>query len=136
MAEESNEAQPPKPSLLEKIATGVSVLLVLGVLTVLVVDAFHPNTEPSLATSVGPLRATNAAYRAPIRVRNTGDDAAKSVVVHAELRAGDSTLSEIDVTVDWLPGKSSRDVVALFARGQQTPPATEVRAEVRGFTIP
>jgi uncharacterized protein (TIGR02588 family) len=136
MADESNETRSSEPSLLEKIATAISVVLVVSLFSVLVFDAFHPNTEPSLAATVGPLRETTLAYRAQITVRNVGDDAAKSVVVHAELRTRDSTLSKTDVTVDWLPGQSSRAVVVLFARAPSLPRPTEIRAEVRGFTVP
>jgi len=76
-------------------------------------------------------------YRYPIDVRNAGDEAARSVVVHVELIGSDSTIAESDLTVDWLPGRSSRRIVAVFDR----PPSPElspdsVTAEVRGYLVP
>ena len=123
-------------TLLEKIATAISALLIVGLLIVLIVDAVQHNAEASFATSIGALQELSGAVRVPITVRNLGDDAARSVVVHAELLAADSILGETDVTVDWLPGKSSRDVVALFSPARPTPRSMNVRAEVRGFAIP
>jgi len=126
-----------KPAtLLEKIATAISTLLIVSLLGVLIADAVRPNAEASFATSVGVLHESSGAVRVPITVRNSGDEAAKSVVVHAELVAADSTLGETDLTVDWLPGNSSRDVVALFTPAQPTSRSMSVRAEVRGFAIP
>jgi uncharacterized protein (TIGR02588 family) len=129
--------EPPKPATtLEIVATAFSAMLILALLAVLVADAVRPNAEPSFTTSAGVLRERGESYRVPITVRNLGDDAARSVVVHAELVEADTTVDETDVTVDWLPGKSSRDIVALFLRGSTTSRPNSVRTEVRGFAVP
>ena len=72
----------------------------------------------------------------PIEVRNVGDESAKDVVVHVELILADSTLDEADLTVDWLPGRSTRTVVALFARRPDVDGGTTVRITVRGYIEP
>jgi uncharacterized protein (TIGR02588 family) len=75
-------------------------------------------------------------YHAPVTVKNSGDESAKAVIVHMELVASDSVLAESDVTIDWLPGNSSRDVVGVFARSASGPQPTGVRAEVHGYATP
>lgn len=121
---------------LEIVATAISALLVAGLLSVLIWDAVHPNTPPAFATHPGRVTMSNGSYRVPVSVRNSGDDAAKAVIVHLELVASDSVLAESDLTIDWLPGNSSKDVVALFARPASSPTPTGVRAEVRGYETP
>jgi Protein of unknown function (DUF2393). len=71
-----------------------------------------------------------------VTVRNSGDDAAKRVMVHLELVASDSVLAQSDLTIDWLPGNTSKDVVGLFTRPPAAPRPTGVRAEVRGYEAP
>jgi uncharacterized protein (TIGR02588 family) len=121
---------------LEIVATAISSLLVIGLLSVLIWDAFDPNTPPAFATEPGRVAMEGGLYRVPVRVRNSGDDAAKEVIVHLELVASDSVLAESDLTIDWLPGNTSKELVGLFARPASGPPPTGVRAEVRGYATP
>jgi uncharacterized protein (TIGR02588 family) len=69
-------------------------------------------------------------------VKNIGDDAAKSVQVHAELLPAntDTAVAEADLEVDWLPGRAEHQVVALFAKPDSG--SFRVRAEVRGYSVP
>jgi uncharacterized protein (TIGR02588 family) len=121
---------------LEHAATAVSGLLVAGLLGVLVWDAVHPNTKPSFATMPSSMVMAGGSYRVPIAVKNNGDEAAKAVAVHLSLVASDSVLAESDITIDWLPGRSSRQIVGLFAPPPSGPQPTGVRAEVRGYAVP
>lgn len=121
---------------LEIVATALSALLVAGILSVLIWDAFHPNAPPAFDTQPGRVAITNGSYRIPVSVRNSGDDAAKAVVVHLQLVASDSVLAESDLTIDWLPGNTSKELVGLFARPASAPMPTGVRAEVRGYVTP
>jgi uncharacterized protein (TIGR02588 family) len=123
-------------STIEKVATTVSVLLIAGLLSVLIADAVRPNTDPAFVTRPGKLAVMPGSYRVPITVQNTGDESAKSVVLHMELMALDSILAQSDVIIDWLPGKSSRQAVGLFGRNAKDGQPTEVRAEVRGYATP
>ena len=123
---------------LEIAATAVSGLLVAALLGVLVWDAVHSNASPAFTVRATPATLVDNAYRAEVTVRNTGDDAAKSVMVHVELVGRDSTLAESDLTIDWLPGRSSHQVVAYFPRPAGVAP-TDVRgveAAVHGYTAP
>jgi uncharacterized protein (TIGR02588 family) len=72
-------------------------------------------------------------YRIPVRVYNTGDLAARTVMVHVEIAGRDTVFSESDLTLDWLPGKSSHSVIGYLKR-----PAAEhsIHAEVRGYSDP
>src|SRR5690242_1122602 len=136
-AEQDGQAeQERRVGTLEMVATAVSALLVALLLSVLLWDAFHPNSAPAFEAQPGSIAVTDRMYRVPVTVRNSGDDAAKEVVVHLELVASDSVLAESDLTIDWLPGNTSRQLVGLFARPASGPTPTGVRAEVRGYVTP
>jgi uncharacterized protein (TIGR02588 family) len=134
---EGNEtAHDRRAGPLEVVATAISALIIAAVLSVLIWDALDPNTPPAFTTQPGRIAIARGVYRVPIAVRNSGDDAAKAVVVHVELVASDSVLVESDLTIDWLPGNTSKGLVALLARPASSPTPTGVRAEVRGYATP
>jgi uncharacterized protein (TIGR02588 family) len=134
---EGNEtAKDRRAGPLEVVATAISAVIIASVLSVLLWDAFHPNTPPAFTTEPGRIAIARGLYRVPVTVRNSGDDAAKAVVVHLELLASDSVLAESDLTIDWLPGNTSKQLVALFARPASSPTPTGVSAEVRGYATP
>ena len=134
--EENETAKDRSAGPLEVMATALSALIIASVLSVLIWDAFHPNTPPAFTTEPGRVATALGSYRVPVTVHNSGDDAAKAVVVHVELLAADSVLAESDLTIDWLPGNTSKELVALFARPPSSPPPTGIRAEVRGYVTP
>jgi hypothetical protein len=78
MSENSEaEASPRSIGVLEKVATGVSALLVFAILFVLIRDAVHPNVEATFVTSARLLTTDATAYHVPVDVMNTGDEVRK-----------------------------------------------------------
>jgi len=134
--QDDQPAQDRRAGRLEIVATAISAVLIASLLSVLLWDALHPNTAPAFSTKPGRIVTAGGSYRVPVTVRNSGDDAAREVVVHLELVAADSLLAESDVTIDWLPGNTSRQLVGLFARPASGPSPSGVRAEVRGYVTP
>ena len=132
MSEEA--AKPLTP--LERTATIISTLIVLAFLSVLVWDGVHPNASPSFVVHTRKVELRNNAYRAEVEVENTGDDAAKAVVVHIELLGRDTTLAETDLTIDWLPGKSKHVAVGFFPKPESGTAVIGVKPEVHGYVAP
>jgi uncharacterized protein (TIGR02588 family) len=122
---------------LEKIATGLSALLVALLIAVLIWDAAHPDMPARLKIEVASPSIVGSQYEIPVKVHNRGDKSAKDVVVHLELvaAASDSVIAESDLTIDWLPRESSRDLVGSFARPATTSPPL-VRGDIRGYIVP
>jgi uncharacterized protein (TIGR02588 family) len=125
-------AKPLTP--LEKGATIISAVLVLSLLSILIWDAVHPNSSPTFTTRTIKTEERETGYRAEIEVENTGDDAAKSVIVHVEMLGADTTLAETDLTIDWLPGRSKHVVVGFWPKPKER--VTGVKPEVRGYSNP
>jgi uncharacterized protein (TIGR02588 family) len=131
---EGEAAKPLTP--LERAATAAAGLIVLFLLSVLVWDAVHPNAPPAFVAHTGTIEMRNGAYRAEVEVENTGDDAARSVVVHVELLGRDTTLAETDLTIDWLPGRSKHVVVGFFPKPEGGKEVIGVKPEVHGYSAP
>jgi uncharacterized protein (TIGR02588 family) len=132
MSEEA--AKPLTP--LERTATIISTLIVLAFLSVLVWDGVHPNASNSFVFHTRKFELRNKAYRAEVEVENTGDDAAKGVIVHVELLGRDTTLAETDLTIDWLPGKSKHVAVGFFPKPEGGSEVIGVKPEVHGYVAP
>jgi uncharacterized protein (TIGR02588 family) len=128
-------------TLLEMLATAMSALLIAPLIALLVAlliwDAAHPDAPARLTIDVSPPAVVGPQYQVPVTVHNRGDKSAKDVVVHFELVAAaiDSVIAESDLTVDWLPRESSRDIVGLFAR-KSIASAVGSRVDVRGYVVP
>jgi uncharacterized protein (TIGR02588 family) len=133
---EGGERREQPVTLLEKIATTLSALLVAALVVVLVRDAQRPDAPPRFSVDVGTIAVTGPRFHVPVTVHNLGDKSAKSVVVHLELviARNDSVAAESDVEIDWLPGQSSRDVMGVFASSSAE--NATVRADVRGYAVP
>lgn len=126
-------APPPPPSWLERAATFLSCALIAFLIGVLVRDALNAHTPPAFTVVAGKPDVVGDSYRIPVKVYNTGDIAARTVMVHVELAGPDTVFVQTDLTLDWLPGKSSHSVIGYLKRPMD--PST-VHAEVRGYSDP
>jgi uncharacterized protein (TIGR02588 family) len=139
--EQLNDAEEPSSkrlTVLERVATTISVLLVGALLAVLGWDAAHPNAPPEFKVESGVTTAAYGHLRTTVTVTNIGDDAAKSVVVHIALEGPDTVKAETELTIDWLPGHSSRNVVGVFPEAAHSADSARVRvvASVHGYAEP
>lgn len=121
------------PDWVERLATIISAVLVAAVVAVLAWDAVHPDRPVSLDVSTGTPRAVGRHWHVPIVVRNSGDVAAQEVNVSVSLHHPDTTVRDIDIRIDWLPGRSERAIDAVFA---VDPSRGKLTAEVQSFDEP
>lgn len=121
------------PDWLEKLATAISGLLVFAVVAVLVWDAAHADKPAALAVSAGVPKAVGHRWHVPITVENSGDVAVQEVAVSVALEHPDTTVKDVDIRIDWLPGRSKREIDAVFA---VDPSRGKLTAEVQSFDEP
>jgi uncharacterized protein (TIGR02588 family) len=103
------------PDWVERLATLISALVVLAVVAVLVWDAVHPDRPPALEASSGTPKPVGRHWHVPITVRNAGDVAVQEVSVRVALERPDAAATDVDIRIDWLPGRSEREIDAVFA---------------------
>ena len=121
------------PDWIERLATIVSALLVLAVVAVLVWDAVHPDRPPALDASTGAPHVVGRHWHVPITVRNSGDVAVQEVSVSVALEHPDTAVKDIHIQIDWLPGRSQREIDAVFP---VDPARGKLSAEVQSFDEP
>ena len=124
------EARPP--DLLELIVTWISGALLAAVIVFLIWDASRTSLPPSFETSIESQVRRGASVYATVAVRNLGDDAARTVEVRVVPEAGEAG-TEAHLTLDWLPGRSTRRGIAVFP---QNVALGRLRAEVVGYAEP
>ena len=120
------------PDWLERTATIVSGAIVLGLLSLLLWDAFHADADPALLAQVTGSRAVGTHHYVSVSVRNAGDVAVRDVDVAVDLVSPDST-DHATFQVDWVPGKSVRHGVVILPRPLS---AGKVNAAVTGYLEP
>ena len=118
-----------KADWLEIAATIFSGLLLIALLSFLIWDGVHEN-RPAAVTAVsgGDGEIRGESWYVPVTVENAGDEAVRDVAIAVETTANGQKV-EGEFEIDWLPGMSKREGVAVLpkeARGQA------LKANVKG----
>jgi uncharacterized protein (TIGR02588 family) len=110
------------------VSIAVVALLVAGVLYVQVARG---DRLPAIDVTVSleTVRADGERFYLPVKIENTGDQAAEAVRVVVLQRVGEREL-EHELLIDYLAGRGSADATAVLTRD---PRQAEVRVEVRSF---
>lgn len=118
------EARPP---VLEWIMGGLGLLIVLGVLGVILSEAFGPSEPAAIEARLVEARPSATGWLAEIEVENTGDETAAQVEI--EGRLGTETASAV---LDYVPA-GGRERLAL---GFDADPRAGLTLHTKGFTEP
>ena len=129
-----SEAGESKPiSILEWIVAGIGLLLVVGVVAFLVVQARHSNgSSPMISVrSDSVIALGDGGYLVHFTAENSARTTAASVAIVGEL--GDGTGAETRrATLDFVPGRTARHGALVFARD----PRGGLKLRVEGFQEP
>jgi uncharacterized protein (TIGR02588 family) len=124
-----------KTPLLEWLAAAVGALLAAGLVAFLVADAVDGDqaAPPLLVVTAESLHAEGGMHVVKLKVANRSSRAASSVQVEGELMAGDAPIDSAQATVDFVPGRSTRQAGLIFREDPR-----RFRLEVRavGFELP
>ena len=119
---------------LEWIASGVGLLLTLGVFGLIGWQALNDAGSPPMiiveTTGVTPVMG---GYRVMFRARNIGGAAAAQVRIEGVLSRSNSPNETSDVVVDYIPGHSAREGGLFFS---QDPKPGDVSLRAAGFVEP
>lgn len=130
MTEERSQTE---PNWLEKAVTAASGIALLIIVAVLIWDGVRPNRPAAVAAvSAGLGEVRGESWYVPVAVRNAGDEAVRDVQITVELLLNGKT-EEGSFTVDWLPGRSTRQGVAVLPKEAA---GRELKTTVKGFVIP
>lgn len=108
----------------------ISGSLVIALLAYLAIQGIRTQAPPSFRLAVQHVERLGAAYRVAVEVENLGDSTAAEVAVRGEIAGGEPETSE--TVLDFLPPRSTRETVLLFARD----PGAKLTLSVRGYNQP
>lgn len=129
----TDERSRTEPNWLERVVTAASGIALLIIVAVLIWDGVRPNRPAAVvAVSAGVGEVRGESWYVPVAVRNAGDEAVRDVQVTVELLLNGKT-EEGSFTVDWLPGRSTRQGVAVLPREAA---GRDLKTTVKGFVIP
>jgi uncharacterized protein (TIGR02588 family) len=131
--DEKGDDRERKADWLEIAATIFSGLLLIGLLGVLVRDGFHENAPAAVtAVAAGDGELRGESWYVPVAVENAGDEAVRDVAIGVEATENGEKV-EGEFELDWLPGRSKREGVAVLPKGARGQP---LKASVKGYVIP
>ena len=127
--------KPSAPPLLEWIASGVGLLLILGMLAVIGRDAFNRDTEQLPAIEVGVIRVARAGagFVVEIEAHNRSGGAAAAVQIEGALKDGGTEVETSSATLDYVPGRARRAGGLFFTRD---PRAHRLEIRALGYQTP
>ncbi len=123
----SKEQPERKGNLLEIIFTVFSAAAILAVVIYLVLMIMRPMKPAEFELTQRKPEKRGDQWHVEINARNTGDEAVRAIEVEGTLddRAA-------NVTIDWLPGKSTRGAILVF----DEEPTTTIELAVKGYLMP
>lgn len=130
----SGQAAGPPPPLWEWVVAGIGLVLVLGVLGYLVLDAFRsPDTPPAPEVRVLGVEAQGRQFLVRFSAANGGSRTAEQLKVVGTLKQGGQVVEEADTQMDFLPGGSSREGGLFF---QRDPRLLQLELQARSYIRP
>lgn len=111
----ADQHRPLAGSVWEWITAAVSLVIVLGAIAFLLVDAAGaPPTPPHIELVIDSIVTSGDGYLVEFRAVNSGQTTAAGLHIAAALREGDRTLETSEVEIDYVPREGSRSAGLFF----------------------
>jgi uncharacterized protein (TIGR02588 family) len=124
-----------KPSTWEWVVAGLGAAIVLSAVAFMLYDAITagPHPTPRITVRADTVIEYGSGYVVEFRAVNEGDATAAAVIVSGELGRGTGVLERTEVTLDYIPARSSRTGGLVFANDPRT---HRLALRAKGFNRP
>ncbi|UZK66383.1 hypothetical protein [Sphingomonas sp. M1-B02] len=114
----ADTAGKPQTPLLEWIAAGIGLLLLLALFAIIGREALFEGSKapPAIEVSTGGITRTATGYLVAFEAINRANGTAASLQVEGTLRQGDTTIETSSTTLDYVPGHGSTRGGLYFTR--------------------
>lgn len=126
-----NSSGEDRKNPLETTVSLLSALLIISTVSLLTWQGIRTPDPASFEVVTGEVRGDNGLYYLPMEVSNAGDKSAQNVGVRVSLEG--AGVADADLTIDWLPGRSSRSATSVFS---VDPRSYEMSIEITGYQTP
>jgi uncharacterized protein (TIGR02588 family) len=110
-------AKPRARSFAERTTLAISIMLILGLLTLVTYVSMTGGSEAPIVEAKPletEIRHEGESYYLPVAVTNRGGRTAEEVVIQAELTGSDRSAEESQFTLDFLAGGETREGTVIF----------------------
>jgi uncharacterized protein (TIGR02588 family) len=126
-------AEPRARSVAERTTLAISIMLILGLLTLVTYVSMTGGSEAPIVEAKPletEIRHEGESYYLPVAVTNRGGRTAEEVVIQAELTGSDRSAEESEFTLDFLAGGETREGTVIFTTD---PLSGELTVDVASF---
>ena len=132
--EEKGEAQEePAPDLLERIASWISMLLLLGAAGFLIWEGRQNTAPPDFRAQVQKVWTSGGRHYVQLRIQNTGGKSVQNLDIQVALKENGQTIATSGSQLSWLPSRSTRQAVVIF---EKDPRLHQVKVSFKGYENP
>jgi uncharacterized protein (TIGR02588 family) len=121
----------------ERMVAGIGIGLLLGILGVLVYEAFQPNQPPVLVITPERTVANAAGYLVQIHAANQGDEPAAEILVEGVLlpsgQPDGEPVETSELTLDFVPAQSQRRGGLFFTHN---PAEYQLELRAKSYRVP
>jgi len=121
--------------VLEWVASGIGLALLLGLLAVLGREAFNREAEqlPAIDVAIRRILPAGSGFVVEIEAVNRAGGTAAAVEIEGALKSGGTSLETSSATLDYVPGHSRRRGGLFF---REDPRRHQIEVRALGFQIP
>ena len=132
MAQQKSRRETP---LLEWVASGIGLLLLLGLLAVIARQALSQEIGqlPVIEVTAGRVVATGSGFVVAIEASNQSGGTAAAVEIEGALKSDEATIETSSAVIDYVPGHSRRSGGLFFA---QDPRLHRLELRALGYQAP
>jgi uncharacterized protein (TIGR02588 family) len=126
-------AKPRARSVAERTTLAISIILILGLLTLVTYVSMTGGSEPPIVEAKPletEIRHEGESYYLLVAVTNRGGRTAEEVVIQAELTGSDGSAEESEFTLDFLAGGETREGTVIFTTD---PLSGELTVDIASF---
>ena len=123
------QVKPPREPLLEWIASGIGLVLTLGLLGLIGREAItgEPEEPPAIEVHARNVRPLPSGFLVEVVAVNRSGGTGAAVTIEGELRSGETSVETSDFTFEYVPGHAERRG-GLFFKADPRKHQLEVRA--------
>jgi uncharacterized protein (TIGR02588 family) len=118
--DEDDQQSQERPPRLEWTVAAFGLLIVLATLGVLTYQALGAGESPAdIVNRVVAVRPVTGGHLVQVEVRNNGGETTAGLIVKGTLKQGERDVETSEVTLNYVPGRSTREAGLFFTENPQ-----------------
>ena len=123
-----------KTPLLEWVAAGIGLILVVGAIGFMLYQAITSTSAPPvIQLTTKSVAVVETGYLVVFEAENTGEETASNVAIEGEIKNGKESVEKSSITIDYIPSHSKQKGGLYFSKNPQQ---FDLAIRAAGYTKP